>query len=437
MVEWALDQSPLEPDVEPLLLSLVELGNEVQVMIDYRYTDGAQLAVTISLEKSTDPSGGTWNALPPPSPDLPVNGIVSVSVVDAERFDFVNGTGPLKMYYRLRISGTDNGQAFAYTSPMVGYHRLRCLAGSDTHSGLMFRQRSVHRADCPGAPLPAATAGQWTVSYAAQPASLAPGQTVRFESGVLAGQAFLVTAVNAGGFDVAGDLSSVASGDRYRVAPSWTTATLLSMAGTVIEDSTNYLGLNRGNEILHFDQRGNGFNRSATAVLYHLPTTGWRSTVSVTALEDGHLLDSDGAFVVRGAGPQVTADAWLVMAGAEVETSIVTTIGAGGSDTVIALQRAVPVKLRDAALFSSGAFEGSADTQPVNRRDELMICDNAVIGLNKQPSAIFYYDLSSGLWRSTTAPASDAGDVELAPGAFLKIRSASGGSTTWTLPATP
>ena len=30
-----------------------------------------------------------------------------------------------------------------------------------------------------------------------------------------------------------------------------------------------------------------------------------------------------------------------------------------------------------------------------------------------------------------------AGDVTLAPGAFLKIRSASGAATTWTIPAAP
>jgi len=320
---------------------------------------------------------------------------------------------------------------------MVGYNRLRCPAGSDTHSGMMFRESAVHRADCPGAPVPAGTPGHWTVSYAAQPAGLAPGQTVRFESGALAGQAFRVAAVNATGFEVVGDLSAAASGDRYRVAPTWTPAKILGMGGTVFEDSAAYLGINRGNETLLFDQRGIGFNRSSSAVLYHLPATGWRSTASVTAPEDNRLLDRDQALVVRGSGVQVTADAWLVIAGAEVETSIATTIGAGGSDTVVAMQRATPVKLRDTALVTSGAFEGSPDAQAANRKDELMVYDNAVIGLNKPPASTYYYDLSTGLWHSTTAPAADAGDVELPPGAFLRIRSASGAPAVWTLPANP
>ena len=101
------------------------------------------------------------------------------------------------------------------------------------------------------------------------------------------------------------------------------------------------------------------------------------------------------------------------------------------------LEDRVEKALRDAALVSSGAFEGSADTQTSNRKDELMVYDNAAGGINKQPSATYYFDVSAGLWRSTTSDTADAGGTELSPGAFLVIRSASGGETTWTLPANP
>ena len=436
VVEWVLDQSPLQPDIEPLLLSLVETDGTVQAMIDYRHTEGAELAVSITLERSTDPLDGPWTALPPGSSDPPAGGVITVRVTDPTTFNIASGAGPLQAYYRLRITGTDDGTPFEYISPMVGYNRLLCPSGSDTHGGFMFRQASVSRADCPAAPVPAATAGQWTVSHSAAPAGMAAGQTVRFESGLLAGEAFPVTAVTPTGFDVDGDLSGVAAGDRYRVTPAWTPSRILGMAGTVLEDSADFLGINRGHELLLFDPRGTGIDRAASAVLYHLPT-GWRSTASATAPEDDRRLEPDSAFVIRGTGPQVTSDAWIVIAGAVEDGAVATIIGSGGSDTTVALQSAMPKKLRDTGLVSSGAFEGSADVQAGNRRDELMVYDNTVLGTDKLPSATFYFDLASGLWRSAADPAADAGDVELPPGSFLKIRSASGAPVKWTLPAAP
>lgn len=94
-------------------------------------------------------------------------------------------------------------------------------------------------------------------------------------------------------------------------------------------------------------------------------------------------------------------------------------------------QRATAQKLRDLALLSGSAFEASADPQPGNRGDELFVFNNAVAGLNEQPSATYYYDQSASLWRSTTAPTSDAGDATIAPGVFRTIRAASGAATTW------
>ena len=156
--------------------------------------------------------------------------------------------------------------------------------------------------------------------------------------------------------------------------------------------------LKQSAKLLLFDQTGTGINRSAAHVLYHLPA-GWRPTLDPAAPEDNRVLMPDQGFVVRGAGPRVVSDAWLVVAGAETETAIATTIAAGGADTVVGMQRASSVKLRDSGLVSSGAFEGSADVQEVSRKDELRVYDNAVAGLNKEPSAIYFYDLGAGLWR--------------------------------------
>lgn len=433
IVEWALDQSPLMPDVEPLLISLVEVGDEVEVTVDYRYTDGAEALVSIALEKASDPVLGPWTVMPAPSPDPPVAGVVNVSVKDDETFNRVTGIGPLAQYFRLRVSGTEGGQAFNYVSPMVGYNRVRCLVGSDTHTGMMFRQAAVYRADCSAAPTAVGSTGLWKVAYAAQPVGMAAGQSVRFETGALAGQALRVASVSASGFEVEGNLSSVVVGDRYRVAPSWTLDALLAMAGTVLEDSSDFLGINRGNEILFFDQQGSGVSRSAAGAYYHLPA-GWRSSISPTLSQNNRRIDPDAAIIVRSAGPQVVTQAWVVIAGAEVDSPITTTIGAGGTDTIVTMQSATAVKLRDVALVSSGAFEGSADTQSANRRDLLMVYDNAVAGLNKTASATYYYDLSANAWRSEVAPTADAGDVQLVPGAFLRIRSASGAAASWMMP---
>jgi hypothetical protein len=92
------------------------------------------------------------------------------------------------------------------------------------------------------------------------------------------------------------------------------------------------------------------------------------------------------------------------------------------------------VKGSVAAVGPTG-FEVEGDLATVVTGDRYRV--SPTWSLNKQPSATYYYDLSAGLWRSTTAPTADAGDAQLSPGSFLTIRSASGGSATWAIPSTP
>lgn len=83
------------------------------------------------------------------------------------------------------------------------------------------------------------------------------------------------------------------------------------------------------------------------------------------------------------------------------------------------------MKLKDLELISSGAFEASAGTLAFQRKDELLVFDNATAALNKA-AAIYFF--SGGSWRSTTAgfPVSD--DVEILPSQGFVIRKSTGAS---------
>ena len=206
----------------------------------------------------------------------------------------------------------------------------------------------------------------------------------------------------------------------------------------MFDDSSDFLGLNRGTEVLLYEQRAAGTMRAASEVFYRLPSpAGWRSTASVSRLENDRAIAPDAQIGIRSAGPGVTGDGWFLLAGTMDPGTIATLLAGGESrrDTVIGLQRAVPVRVRDLGLREGGAFEGSNGTGAAGRRDELLVYDNSADGLHPSPVAVYFHDLVTDTWRNATNPYAEAGDDLIAPGAGLIVRKAPGGSSSyWRLP---
>lgn len=431
LIEWLLAADPRKPDVDPLTIQLVDNAGVVQVMVDYRYREGSDQVATIVLEKTSTPEHDNWEAMPASSPDPAVNGVVNVQAADSQTFRSDTGEGPLAMYYRIRVSGSENGVPFNYTSPSVGYRRTACAAGSDTQVGPAFRPRMVYRDDTARSAVPVSS-GVWRIPLLAPAAGVQAGQLVRFESGALIGQKFTVQAVGPNGIDVVGNLTAVQSGDRYHVFPAWTVNLLFGTPGTVFAESQGILGTERGSEVLRFASLGSSRNRSAREVLFRT-SGGWRDSATLSNDRTDQVIAQEEALLVRNAGPHPTAG-WFVSVGAVIDTPVVLQVGGANSETILAMPGDVPTVLRESTLVSSGAFEGSLGTNSNARRDELLIYDVAAVALNKQPQAVLFYDLSSGQWRSTAKPGVDAGDHIIAPGAFLRIRSAGGSGSLWTTP---
>ncbi|MCB1095206.1 MAG: TIGR02597 family protein, partial [Verrucomicrobiae bacterium] len=232
------------------------------------------------------------------------------------------------------------------------------------------------------------------------------------------------------------------AGDAFVIFPAWTLDTLFAPGAgeTQIAESLNFLGVNRGTEILFLQPRAAGINRSASAVFYR-ESLGWRSTANTTSEQGGFVIDPDVVLVVRGAGSQVHGATWVTVAGTmdAAEAAIATTIIGDASfsrDNTIGFQCPVPMPLASLGLVDSGAFQGSANVLGIARKDELLLFDNQTIGLNKSAARVYFYDLSAGLWKNAANPAADAGQDLVPAGAGLILRKASGheGSYYWTFP---
>lgn len=431
VMEWMLGLDPRAPDLDPLAISLTDVGGIIQPVVHYRYRDGIEYFVTIVLEKTSHPELGDWTPMPTAPPGPEVDSIVDVHSFDDETFRSDTGEGPLAMYYRLRISGTEGGVPFSHTTSMVGYRRTFCPTGSDTPVGASFRPHLLHRADSPRSAVPVSS-GVWRIPLLSPASGILAGQVVRFETGALLGQSFTIQAIGATGIDVIGNLSSARGGDRYHVVPSVTIGTIFETPGTLFSSSAGILGTNRGSEVLRFARHGTDRNRSASEVLFRTPG-GWRDTATLASDRSNQAIAHEEAFIIRNAGPNAS-NGWFVSAGSTFGSPVVLKLGGVNSETILAMPGASPSALRDSNLINGGAFEGSLNTDPSSRRDELLVYDTAEVGLNKQPQAVLFYDLSSGQWRSTAEPETDAGDHLLIPGAFLRIRCASGSGSLWTAP---
>ena len=316
-------------------------------------------------------------------------------------------------------------------SAVVGYHETVCPGGSDTDVSVPF-----HR---PAAFVGAvetirklATPDRWEIGVAGGPGwtadVFAESHYARMKDGAAAG-AILPVKTNAAGEitvawpDLAGPLRS-AAGDALEIIPFWTLATLLPPATqTALHPSTGMLSSQRGSELLLFNAARDGIEQAPEAV-YFVTAAGWFATGPDFPSANDVIVPPNTGFIVRhqaGAAPTVFRASLNV--DRSPAGSLISARQGHPRDTRVALNRPLPTVLGDLVL-NPAQFAPSRNTAPNDRKDELLLFDNAEAAQNKTPAARFFR--VGGHWRrvdpANAHPVAD--DTPLNAGAVLVIRKA-------------
>ena len=160
-----------------------------------------------------------------------------------------------------------------------------------------------------------------------------------------------------------------------------------------------------------------------------MTTTGWFEAGAYPAADNIVILPGQ-AFAVRH---RATAAATIFAPLDEVsgEALSLTLPVADGSqqDTMVAPPRPTPITL-DQLDLAGTAFEESASTAAVDRKDQLLVFDASIPSINREPSAAYFR--SGGQWLRDTTGFPASGSVAIEPSSGLLIRKAAG--TTASVP---
>ncbi len=331
------------------------------------------------------------------------------------------------------------------TSPVFGFQEFDCPGGSDTVVAVPFERPVAFRGQASAIAAGTAATREMVVTLA--------GGDPGWADDVLAGSHFLrFTAGNAAGrrFPVAGntgaevrvwipeghpDLAAEA-GDAIDIIPHWTPATLFPPATqTTLHASSGLLPGQRGSELFVYPLGPSPENTSPDRVFF-VTDAGWFESAEGVPAADDVPLPPHAVLVIRhpdGANDTVFRPAALVNAS---PSAVVLESRRGiRLDHFVSLSLPLPSTVSQLD-FQPREFAPSPGLNPPQRRDVLLVFDNAVTETNRQPSARYFFH--RGDWYrfgdSEGTPAV-ANDDALPAGAALVIRKAatlSNQATVWT-----
>lgn len=318
-------------------------------------------------------------------------------------------------------------------SPVVGFLRFQCPSDSDTRVSVPFHPapRWVGRLDS----APADAGGGRVRLELKDTPGFAPGELTDATHFLLCrdpsgpeGRHFRIAAHGENHIDIVaglGELGALAQDGLVSVIPGWTLANLFPPdTQTTFHPSAGRLATQRGSELLLFDRTTPGTDLAPSRRFY-VTDQGWFE-VGTFASADKVVLAPGEAFVVRHP-PGVAATDFF--ASEQVYGGVVSlpirVSASGPVDTWVALPRPVTITL-DELDFGAGQFEESPGTAPEDRRDQLLLFDNAEASRNKAPAAVYFR--SGGQWLRDAAGFPPAGAVEIEPSAGLLVRKAQGGA---------
>lgn len=235
--------------------------------------------------------------------------------------------------------------------------------------------------------------------------------------------------------------TGLSAGTTFKVVPYWTLGTLFPATdqGVSFTPSASTLGNARRTQILFPSVVGTGINRAAASTFFFVTNSSWRSTTNSGVSADSTAILPDSYIIVRN--PTNAATGLKLTVAGSVNTAPMAVqldrLSTGANDNYVSVSRPTDQTLNDLGLISSGAFTPSASTLGNARKDQLLIFNNASIGINKAASATYYYltNLTTQGWRSTTDGSTDAGTNVIPAGAGVVIRKATSTNTNsqfWT-----
>lgn len=309
-----------------------------------------------------------------------------------------------------------------------GFVRVDCPAGSDTIVSVPFHQEAVYLGELSGAP--ALNGDQAVLSLTGTPdfsddeLVLSPSY-VRFTAGVRSGCVFAVVANGAASVtvDLKGvDSSGIDLGDELKIIPYWTLDSVFP-PGTqeTVHLSSSAFASGRKTEIQFFDANSNG-TELAPDQIYFLQGATWRQAVKGFPAAGEKVIPPGSSFLIRHPGT-VVSTSFVSQQWVDTEDFVtpLETSDATAKDISVGLVRPVPVSLSELGLTTANGFVESPSPDPVQRKDELHLFDNADATINKLPSAVYFR--TGGNWvldDGNSYPLSN--DVSVSPGAGLLIR---------------
>jgi uncharacterized protein (TIGR02597 family) len=269
---------------------------------------------------------------------------------------------------------------------------------------------------------------------------------VFLKAGSRAGMYYSVVSNGTGSIvvDLAGDdlaaAGAITSNTTLEVNPFDTLGTIFPN-GIGVNPSINHSFANRQTEVYLPDLSTAGKNLALTVSYYYYTGglgagNGWRKAGAAGVLANDEILPLDSFFVVRhnvSSGTSVTFTGTVQMS--QLSTPIGTLVGSTDQDNAVALPFATEMSLADLKLYETGAFVGSPSHSFTDRKDEVLVWDNTVIGRNKSSNEIYYYydgTLGAGKgWRKAGAAGTLANDAKVTgPNRGIVIRKKASASPT-------
>jgi uncharacterized protein (TIGR02597 family) len=317
-------------------------------------------------------------------------------------------------------------------SPVFGFMKFDCPADSDTVVSAPFHPAPRWAGRAAGSPTdqggntirlslkdsPAFAAGELT----ATPHFL----YCRDLSGAHRGRHFRIVQHGADTVDVTAslaELGSLTNDGLVSVIPAWTLDTLLPPGTqTALHASSGPLATERVSELLFFDVATVGTSLAPSRRFY-VTASDWYEVGSF-ADAGNTVLDPGQAFIIRHpAGVAMTSFVPNQQVYGGLVSVPLRVSSESARDTMLSLPRPVSITLADLD-FAPGQFVESATTAPGDRKDQLLVFDNAEALRNKQPDAVYFR--SGGQWVRDQPgfPPADLAPIE--PSAGLLVRKAVG-----------
>ena len=339
------------------------------------------------------------------------------------------GSGITALIWMLALSQSETAEVY---SPVFGFLKYDCPANSDTVVSVPFHSSPRWAGRLSDAP--SNQGGNVMRLSLKDSPSFATGELTdtphlflcRDQAGPT-GRYFDIVAHGANTVDISAlpaDLGALTTDGLISIVPAWTLDRLFPAdTQTTFHASGGPLASDRVSELLFFDDLTPGTSLAPTRRFY-VTDAAWFEVGSFGEAGSTVVLPGQAFIVRHPSGVAMTEFVANQQVFGEVVSLPVRVANGKARDTMLALPRPVTVTL-DQLDLGPGVFEESSSTDPGDRKDQLLVFDNASVLQNKGPSATYFR--SGGQWLRDGTNA-QSGSQSIEPSAGLLIRKAAGGS---------